>query len=125
MNPYESRFQDDDDDDDDEPEHSVLGISSFVIACVAGLVEVAVVAFAALLDESADPAGMDEVSPQEAILILGFIGGIFLAVVSVGLGIAGLFQRDRSKTFPALGVVIGALVIAGAVGLAIIGSMTE
>ena len=115
---------DDDDDDDDEPEHSGLGIASFVIVCVAGLIEFVFVIWAGIL-ETATPGGMDENSPQAAIIGLGILGGLFLCLVGLALGVAGLFQRDQQKTFPVLGIVIGLLVMAGTAGLFILGSFSD
>jgi mannose/fructose/N-acetylgalactosamine-specific phosphotransferase system component IIC len=115
---------DDDDDDDDEPEHSGLGIASFVIACLAGLIEFVFVAWAGIL-ETATPEGMDENSPQAAIIGLGIIGGMLLCLVGLALGVAGLFQRDQKKTFPVLGLVLAALVMVGTAGLFILGSFTD
>ncbi len=122
MNPYESRFQYD--DDDDEPEHSTLGIASFVIACVSGLIEFVCVAIAGVL-ETTTPGGMDEDSTQAAIIGLGILGGILLCLVSLLLAVAGLFQRDQKKIFPVLGLLISLLVMAGAAGLFIVASLSE
>ena len=125
MNPYESRFQyDDDEADDDEPEHSALGIASFVIACVSAMIAFVCVAYAGIL-ETITPGGIDETSTEVAIVGLGIIGGILLSLVSLGLAIAGLFQRDQKKIFPALGLVISLLVMAGAALLFIAASLSE
>jgi mannose/fructose/N-acetylgalactosamine-specific phosphotransferase system component IIC len=114
----------DDDDDDDEPEHSGLGIASFAIACFAGFIEFVFIVWAGIL-ETSTPGGMDENSPQAAIIGLGILGGILLCLVGFALGIAGLFQRDQKKTFPVLGLVIGLLVMVGTAGLFILGSLAD
>jgi hypothetical protein len=123
MNRFESD-DDDDDDDDDEPEHSGLGIASFAIVCFAGLVEFGFVVWAGIL-ESATEGGMDENSPQAAIIGLGIVGGLLLCLVGLALGVAGLFQRDQNKTFPVLGLVIGLLVMVGTAGLFVLGMMSD
>jgi hypothetical protein len=123
MNPYESRFQNDD-DDDDEPEHSTLGIASFVLPCVSGLIEAVCIVYAGIL-ETNTPGAMDNNSPQTVIVGLGVLGGILLCLVGLLLSVAGLFQRDYKKTFPALGLLVGLLVMAGLAGLFIVASFSE
>ena len=91
-----------------ELSHSGLGIASCIIGVLAGLIEVAIVAIAGMIEVST-PGGMDENSP-EAILI--------------GLGVGGLMQR-RKKLFAVLGVLVSLFVTCGVAGLFVLGLMTE
>jgi hypothetical protein len=46
-------------------------------------------------------------------------------LVALGLGIGGLFQKDRKKIFPILGTIFSTLAIIGIVFVIVIGSMLE
>jgi mannose/fructose/N-acetylgalactosamine-specific phosphotransferase system component IIC len=100
--------------------HSGFGIASFVIACLAGMFELAVIVYAGLL-QTTTPGGMDENSPQVIVIGLAAIGGMALDLLAIGLGVAGLFQRGRSKTFAVLGVVLGTVILLGMIGLIVLG----
>jgi len=113
------------DDDRDEGErrrlpHSGLGVASFATALIVAVFEFAVIAAACYLTVS-QPGGLDEKSPEAIFLGLGIIGGGFIAVVGMVIGIAGLSQPRRSKTYAALGVAINALTILGLIALIAIG----
>jgi hypothetical protein len=102
--------------------HSGFGIASFLIAVGAGLLEFALVAAAAVL-EASTPGGIDEDSPVAILLGLGIFGGLCIALVGIGLGVAGLCQQNRSKVFAVLGVVFGSAVLLGVLLLLVIGSL--
>jgi hypothetical protein len=112
--------------DSDDPSRNVkrgqsgFGIASFVIACLAGMFELAVIVYAGILQTST-PGGMDENSPQAIVIGLAAIGGMAIDLLAIGLGIAGLFQRGRGKTFAVLGVVLGTVILLGMIGLIILG----
>jgi hypothetical protein len=118
------RSDDDDDDDDDEPEHSGIGIASFVITCAAGLLEFVMLAYAGFL-ETVTPGGINEDSTEAMVIGLVMFGGLAVDLVGIGLGFAGLFQSHHRKTFPVLGIVIGAVVLIGVVGVIAVGMMME
>ena len=46
-------------------------------------------------------------------------------MLGIGLGVGGLVQVDRSRTFGVLGLVFNILVILGLVGLIVVGITTE
>ena len=100
--------------------HSGLGIASFIGAIIAGVGEFILVMIAGVIEVST-PGGMNEESPQAVILGLLMIAGLFLAMVGIGLGIAGLIQRECKKIFAILGLVFNLMIIFGVVGLFIIG----
>jgi hypothetical protein len=99
--------------DDDQPlKHSRLGIASFCLALVGGVIEFALLVVVAILDAS-DQGGMDEDSPQAILLGAGLIGGGILCLLGLALGIAGLCEGRRKKVFAVLGVVMNVLAILG------------
>jgi hypothetical protein len=100
--------------------HSGLGIVSFLIALAIVVIEFVLVVICGVVEVST-PGGMDENSPVAILLGLGIVGGLFAALISIGLGIAGLFQRDRSKLFAVLGMALSSLVVLGVLMLMVIG----
>ena len=104
---------------DSEPRHSGLGIASFVVGLLAGIVEFAILAAAGVIEVST-PGGMDENSPAAVLIGLGLLAGLALSLLGVGLGIGGLTQR-RKKVFAVLGVVVSLLVTLAVAGLLVVG----
>jgi len=99
---------------------SGLGIASFVIALVSGLVVVAGIAFAAMVVASGDP--------EQNLPIFGIVGLILcvflvLALVGLVLGFLALRRQDRRRTFGAIGLGINAFILIGTVGLALVGTL--
>ena len=92
--------------------HSGLGIASFVLAMMIGLFEFVLIVFAGIM-ETMTPGGMDEES------LAGLAGNL----AGVGLGIAGLVQRQRKKVFSTLGLIFNGGIIFGIIFLLILGSM--
>ena len=84
--------------------HSGIGIASFMISIVSGLFLFLLVAIAGII-EATTPGGIDEESPVEIVLGLGIILGFGLNLVGIGLGIAGVIQKNRKRTFAVLGLV--------------------
>jgi hypothetical protein len=76
--------------------HSGLGIASFVIAIAMFVLEFVLIAVAGVL-EVTTPGGIDEKSAAAILLGLGVLGGLFVDMFAIGLGIAGLCQRDVKK----------------------------
>lgn len=105
-----------------EKKHSGLGISSFVISIITGVLMFVLIVVAGLMEVST-PGGIDENSASAMLVGLFMIALIIVDLVAVGLGIAGLAQRDRSRVFAVLGLVFGAFTITGTVALSIIGNM--
>lgn len=100
--------------------HSGMGITSFVISIVVGCVEIILVTVAGFT-EASTPGGMDEESPQAIMLGLGIIGGLFLCLVGIGLGIAGVVPKDRMKLFAILGLVFNCSILLCVVCLVLLG----
>jgi hypothetical protein len=105
-----------------ELKHSGLGITAFIMSLVMGLITFIVVIIAGVL-ETSSPGGMDE--NAVAAMVVGFliIGCILVQLVALGLGIAGLIQKNRKKIFAVLETVFSGMTILGVVFLMLIGTM--
>lgn len=95
-----------------ELKHSGLAIASFVTSVVSGVAIFLVIVIAGVL-ETSTPGGMDDDSAGTMIIGLLAIFFILTAIVALGLGIAGILQRDRRKVFAILGVTFAAVEIIG------------
>jgi len=100
--------------------HSGLGIASLILSILVGVTEFVMVVAATIMDSASD-GGMDEESIGAILVGLMILGGCFMALVGLALGIAGLVQKDRKKIFPALGTAFNAVVLLGVLGLLVIG----
>lgn len=100
--------------------HSGIGIASFVISCVSTVLIVALVVVAGVIEVST-PGGMAEDSVVAIVIGLMMFFFVFLALIALGLGIAGLFQAQRRKVFAALGTVLSVATVGGAAALVVIG----
>jgi len=103
--------------------HSGLGIASFVLSIIAGLGMLAIWTIASVAQTR--PGGLDENAPA------AIIGGFALVLLgmaqllALGLGIGGLMQPSRSKTFGVLGVVFSCACLLGSGLLVLIGALLE
>lgn len=114
-----------------ENRHSRMGIASFVISILVVVAILALVVGAPLvlsstgaLDaQSFDPADPQSIDlPNETLIALqvigfGFLGGVLLSFVGLGLGIAGMVQRRRRRLFAIIGTVLNGLVVLGVLAL--------
>ena len=87
--------------------HPGLGVASFVISLVAGVLLLLIFGIAGLLESR--PGGLDEESVAANLLGLLLLFMALAQLVALGLGIAGLAQAGRSKLFGALGTAFAAL----------------
>lgn len=104
-----------------EQKHSGLGITSFVISLLVGVLTFAAIIIAGFMS-SRHPDGMDEKAASTIILGLAIIGFMLLDLLALALGIAGLFQKDTKKVFAVLGIIFSLLTLLGTIGLIIIGT---
>ncbi len=107
-----------------ELKYSGMGIASFIISLV-GSVGMFVLFASAGAMETSRPGGMDENSAQAVVLGLLTIGMLFVNMVGLGLGIAGLFQKERKKLFAILGTIFSGITIILTAVLLIIGFMIK
>ncbi len=107
-----------------EQKHSGIGVASFVISILAGILIFIVFAVAGSLEVST-PGGIDENSTEAIMIGLAIIGLLFFNVLAVGLGIGGLLQKERKKIFAILGTVFSSFLILSVIGLMILGTMVQ
>ncbi len=103
-----------------ELKHSGMGIASFIISIIGSVSMFVLFALAGAM-EASKPGGMDERSTQVVVLGLLIIIILFANLVAVGLGVAGLFQKERKKVFAILGTIFSGITVILTVALLIIG----
>lgn len=105
-----------------EQRHSGFGVSSFIISIIVGALIFFVFVIAGVM-EAKTPGGINENSLDA--IVIGALLLLFLAldVLAAGLGIAGLFQRDRKKSLSILGLVFSATTIFSAGVVLLIGGL--
>ena len=104
--------------------HSGMGIASFVIGVAGGLALFALFAVAGFMQIS-NPGGMDEKSGAAMLVGLLVIGFCLAHLLGAGLGIGALFQAERSKVFAVIGLVINTVILAGTIGLIVLGTVMK
>lgn len=104
----------------EEQKHSGLGIASFIISMVAGLLVFIVIAIAGVM-EASTPGGMDETSAGAVMVGLFLFLFLGLALVALGLGIAGLLHKQRKKVFSILGTIFSSVTLAGTAFIMMLG----
>ena len=102
--------------------HSGLGIASFIISILAGMILFVCVIIAGAM-EASTPGGIDEESAGAMIVGLVMFFCFFLEMLAIGIGIGGFFQKDRNKIFAILGIAFSIATCLGIIGLMILGSM--
>ncbi|MBO2680520.1 hypothetical protein I6M56_16940 [Shewanella algae] len=100
--------------------HSGLGIASFATSIFSGIALFITFIVAGAL-EATTPGGLDENSMEAILVGLMIIFMMLVSLVSLGLGIGGLVQKDRQKIFAILGTTFSGLIILGTVGLIALG----
>jgi hypothetical protein len=80
----------------------------------------------AVFASASDPATIESMPSDSPLyltvgLMICFSGGLDL--VGLGLGIGGLFQPDRNKTFSILGIVFNLLFLCAVGALMVIGNL--
>lgn len=104
----------------EEKKHSGLGIASFILSIVSGLLIFLVVVVAGVM-EASTPGGIDEESSGAVMLGLFLFAFLGAALVALGLGIGGLLQKERKKIFAILGTVFSAVSVVLTIFIMIIG----
>jgi hypothetical protein len=102
--------------------HSGLGIASFIISIFLGIFDFFLVVIAGVV-EATSPGGMDEKSAIAVVLGLLLFLGFGLSLVGIGLGIAGLIQKNRKKLFSVLGFIFNLAVVLVVLGIMVLGLM--
>ena len=101
------------------PRHSELGLVSLAISLLAGImIAGSLVAGTVLVGLNPN---LRPDNPQVLGLACGLLLGMGLSLLAGILGLVGLFQPDREKTFAALGVAVSGVEVLGITGLTLIG----
>ena len=105
----------------EEKKHSGLGIASFIISIISGILVLFLLVIAGVMEVST-PGGIDENSAGAIILGMFLIALMFVSLVALGLGIGGLLHKERKRIFAILGTVFSLVTIIGTIPLMILGS---
>lgn len=103
---------------EEQQKHSGIGIASFIVSLAPLILTFALLAILGAI-ETSSPGAMDEESTMFVAISLFFLGLLVSGFVSLGLGIRGLAQKDRKKTFAILGTVFSSVTILGLIMLII------
>ena len=96
---------------------SRLGIASFILSLISGIIIVGLAINAAVIYISS-PEAFDDDSVGIAIMGLLMLLMIVFEVVALGLGIAGLVQHNKKKTYATIGTALSAMIIFGLIIMA-------
>lgn len=96
----------------EDQKNSGLGIASFVISIVTGVMLITSLTVMGYLVQTSTSDQVDD-SPMMLFAVLSIFLGFGFSVLGIGLGIAGLFQKGRAKTFAILGTFFSMLILSG------------
>ncbi len=100
--------------------HSGFGIASFTASLTLGVLMLALIIVASVL-ESSSPGGMDEESPEAITIGLLIIGAILGQLLALILGIVGVAQSSHKRIFGVLGISISLITLFLTLSLIFIG----
>jgi hypothetical protein len=122
-----------------EPQgHSRMGIAALAISLGTGLaylllIVVLIVTLGGMVSTTQDPnVIVREIQSgnQSGLMVAVVVFGLcmfsspVLSLVGLGLGIAGVFQKDKRKIFPVLGIVFSSLLLCGSGSVVLLGLMS-
>ncbi len=90
---------------DTKPKHSGFGIASFIISILAPAFFICSLMTLYFVGGGAYPGAM--------VIVPLFLGAYGFLFIGIGLGIAGLFQKNRRKVYAILGITFSGLTILG------------
>ena len=100
--------------------HSILGIFSFVISALTGLVLLVLIVVLGVL-EASTPGGIDDDSVWIGLLGLAVILCLIANFVGFGLGVAGLIQARKKRIFAILDAIFNGLILFAVAALILFG----
>lgn len=92
--------------------HSGRGIASFVIAMAVGVLDLLLCGLMVVLGAIA-PEPVQKGSAILCMFSAGIMSGFVANIVGAVLGISGLFQKNRKKVFPVLGLIFNLAAVIG------------
>ena len=102
--------------------HSRLGITSIILAILAGLTLVGLLATAMLLAMNHHGQELADDSPEMIGLGVGVMFALLIALVGGILALIGLFMTDRKRMTAVIGMIFNSLIVLAVVGLMILGA---
>ena len=100
--------------------HSGIGIASFILSLLCGLTLVGIIIVAMVIGARSG-GELDERSPAVMAIGCSALLGLALTLLGLILGIVGIMQKDRKKTFAILGLIFNAVILVGTVALILVG----
>lgn len=104
----------------EEQKHSGIGIVSFITSIISGICIFLILVIAGVM-EASSPGGMDEESASAVVVGLSLFAFLGMALLALGLGIGGLFQKERKKIFAILGTVFSSISLLSTIFIIIVG----
>lgn len=102
--------------------HSGVGIASFVISIIAGIIIWGCIIIGGYL-EATTIGGLPEESGTIVVIGLLVILGLFLCLIGTGLGIYGVIQKNRRRIFSVIALVLNVTMILLTIFLILLGNM--
>ena len=103
--------------------HSGYGIASFIGGLVLVGFEFLVTVIGGIMDSRAQGKNQADLDTIWIIVGASVILGLLMNLGGIGLGVAGLVQKDRRRVFPILGILVNGSCILALFGLIILGSI--
>jgi hypothetical protein len=116
--------------------HSKIGIASLVVSlgtvllyCLVFVILIAVIGSEASTFQNQNPneiaeqlqsGELNDIMIPVVLFVACFFGAPVVSLVALGLGVGGLFQKDKSKVFPILGTVFSGLLLCGSGGFVLL-----
>jgi hypothetical protein len=94
----------------EEKKHSGLGIASFITIIVSGILFFCGIGILWLVKVST-PGGVERIYANGMLIGVSYYTILLASLIALGLGIGGLFQKERKKIFAILGIVFSAVTI--------------
>ncbi|MDR1614382.1 MAG: hypothetical protein LBS26_02305 [Campylobacteraceae bacterium] len=104
----------------EERKHSGLGIASFIMSILSIICIFTLLVVAGTIEVST-PGGMDENSVEAVIIGACYFLFVGFSIIGIGLGIAGLFSKERKKLFAILGLIFSSAILFISITVMVIG----
>lgn len=107
-----------------KPRHSGMGVASFATSVVAGLL--IIVCYIAIISKTVASGGTLDKHSSFAIISGMIIMALLMCdMIALGLGIAGIIEKNRKRIYAILGIIISAVMILMVISLTIVGLMSQ
>ena len=99
-----------------QPKHAGVGIGSFVISILNGVLLLVLTVIAGVMDEK----GITENDTEMQVVGILIFGSIISAVIGSVLGVVSCFQKDKKKILGIIGLALNVLTVLGGITLMMI-----